>query len=77
VSDRPRRQAERYAHYGPVVAGGRVIVASGDGVIRQFDPVAGGLLAQVALPGGAASAPIVAGGTLYVMNRDGQLVAFR
>lgn len=67
----------RFAHYGPIVAGGRVIVASSDGVIRLFDPVSGGSLGEVALPGGAASAPVVAGGVLYVIDGNGTLRAFR
>ncbi len=66
-----------YAHYGPVLAGGRLIVASSDGAIRAFDPVSGALVASAALPGGAASHPAIAGGTLYVVTKAGQLVAFR
>jgi outer membrane protein assembly factor BamB len=67
----------RFAHYGPIVAGGQVIVASSDGVIRLFDPVSGALTGEVAVPGGAASAPVVAGGVLYVIDGDGTLRAFR
>ena len=72
-----RRQRNVVAHYGPVLAGGRLIVTSSDGLIRQFDPVSGASLANVALPGGAASGPVVAGGTLYVVSKDGRLHAFR
>jgi outer membrane protein assembly factor BamB len=71
------RRARPTAHYGPVLAGGRLIVASSDGVIRQYDPRSGGLLAELPLEGGAASAPIVAGGVLYVVTADGALAAFR
>ncbi len=71
------RRAVRIAHYGPVVAGGRVIVASSDGLIRFFDPASGAPAGGLALPGGAASAPVVAGGVLYVVDRDGTLRAFR
>ena len=38
---------------------------------------AGALVAQAAIPGGAASAPVVSGGTLYVTGRDGRLHAYR
>lgn len=75
--ERPRRYRNVTAHYGPLLAGGRILVASDDGVIRLFDPVSGALAGQVALPGGAASNPIVVGGTLYVVTGNGQLVAFR
>lgn len=71
------RQRSVFAHYGPVLAGGRLIVASSDGLIRQFDPRSGALIDTIDLPGGAASAPVVAGETLYVLNTDGQLHAFR
>ncbi|MDN5786691.1 PQQ-binding-like beta-propeller repeat protein [Pseudorhodobacter sp.] len=65
------------AHYGPVLAGGRIVVASGDGVIRLFNPTNGALLGTVALPGGAASTPALAGGAMYVVSGNGQLHAFR
>lgn len=74
---RLRKSRTVFAHYGPVLAGGRLIVASSDGNIRSFDPISGALVAAVPLPGGAASNPVVAGGTLYVVSKTGQLVAFR
>lgn len=67
----------RHAHFGPILAGGRLIVASSDGVLREFDPISGAPVAVSQLPGGAASHPIVAGGVLYVVTGDGQLMAFR
>ncbi|MEJ6397984.1 PQQ-like beta-propeller repeat protein [Yoonia sp. 208BN28-4] len=67
----------KHAHYGPIVAGGRVIVASSDGVIRQFDPVSGAVAGLTTLEGGASSAPVVAGQTLYVVSKLGNLHAFR
>ncbi|KQI72759.1 quinoprotein [Loktanella sp. 5RATIMAR09] len=73
----PRRERRIFTHYGPVLAGGRLIVTSSDGQIRQFDPASGASLGQLALPGGAASGPVVAGQTLYVLSKDGQLHAFR
>ena len=66
-----------FAHYGPVLAGGRLIVASSDGQVREFSPTSGALIGATALDGGAASNPVVAGGTLYVVTKAGQLVAFR
>jgi outer membrane protein assembly factor BamB len=74
-------QAERRrgvtAFHGPILAGGRLIVASTDGALRQFDPATGAALGDVALPAGAASAPVVAGATLYIVTEDGRLNAFR
>lgn len=65
------------AHYGPVLAGGRLWVASGDGLLSAFSPTDGSLVYQTAIPGGAAAQPAVAGGVLYVVTGKGQLVAFR
>ena len=72
-----RRQSAVAAHYGPILAGGRLIVASSDGLLRQFDPVSGALTGTTQIADGAASSPVVAGGTLYVISKTGQLVAFR
>ncbi|WP_299862861.1 PQQ-like beta-propeller repeat protein [uncultured Roseobacter sp.] len=77
VKDRPKRRAEIFAHHGPLLAGGRIHVASNDGVLRSFDPQSGGLVTTVEIPGGATSAPVVAGGVLYVVSTNGQLHAFR
>lgn len=74
---RTRRQKRVFTHYGPVLAGGRLIVTSSDGLIRQFDPTSGALLGEIALPGGAASGPVIANQTLYVLSKTGQLHAFR
>ena len=77
VKDKPKRQSEVFAHHGPIVAGGRVFVASNNGVLRSFDPVNGALVGAVEIPHGATTDPVVAGGTLYVVSTKGQLHAFR
>lgn len=77
VKAKPGRQSEVFAHHGPILAGGRILVASSDEVLRSFDPVSGALTATVAIPGGASTAPVVAGQTLYVVSRKGQLLAYR
>jgi outer membrane protein assembly factor BamB len=75
--DRPKRRKGTFAHYGPVLAGGRLVVASSDGLLRFFSPEDGSLVSTLDIPGGAASQPAVAGGTLYVTGANGQLHAFR
>ncbi|WP_255011491.1 PQQ-like beta-propeller repeat protein [Roseovarius sp. M141] len=77
VKSKPKRQAEVFTHYGPVMAGGQLVVASNDGYLRFFDPASGGLRRSVAVPGGATTNPVVAGGVLYVVSTNGQLHAFR
>jgi len=72
-----KRRRNIHVHYGPVLAGGRLVLASTDGVLRSYDPATGALVAQTEIPGGAAAAPAVAGGILYVIGKSGQLHAFR
>jgi outer membrane protein assembly factor BamB len=76
-NDKPKRQKAITPHYGPVLAGGRIVVASGDALLRFFDPANGASLGTVALPGGAAAQPALAGGMLFVVTGNGQLQAFR
>ncbi|WP_374430390.1 PQQ-binding-like beta-propeller repeat protein [Tabrizicola sp.] len=77
TNDKIKRRKGIYAHYGPVLAGGRVMVVSSDGLLRAFDPTNGSLTYTAEIPGGAAAQPAVAGGTLYVVGGNGQLHAFR
>ncbi len=77
TNTRERRRRAIYDHYGPVLAGGRLIVLSGDGEMRLFNPDTGGALGSVPIPGGAASLPAIVGGTMYVVSGNGQLHAFR
>lgn len=77
TEERVRRREGVYGHHGPVLAGGRLWVASSDEVLRGFNPSSGALTAQLPLPGGGASAPIVVNRTLYVVTQEGQLLAFR
>ncbi|MFN4158457.1 MAG: PQQ-binding-like beta-propeller repeat protein [Gemmobacter sp.] len=77
TTDRERRRQAITAHFGPLLAGGRLVVASGDGVVRLFNPVDGALVGTVDVPGGAAAAPAFARGLMFVPGRNGQLHAFR
>jgi outer membrane protein assembly factor BamB len=76
-NDKPKRRKGIFAHYGPVLAGGRLVVASSDGLLRFFRPEDGSLISTVDIPGGAAGQPALAGGTIYVVSGNGQLHAFR
>jgi outer membrane protein assembly factor BamB len=77
TTDKVKRRKGIYAHFGPVLAGGRVMVVSSDGFLRAFDPTDGSLTHTAEIPGGAATQPAIAGGTLFVVGNDGQLHAFR
>lgn len=77
TKDKDKKRKGIFAHYGPVLAGGRLWIASSSETLTAFDPASGAALQQIELPGGAASAPVVAGGTLYVLSKNGKLLAFR
>ena len=72
-----KKRKQFYAMHGPILAGGRLIVAGNDGLIRAFDPTNGALIGTTEISGGATTRPVVAGGTLYVISGNGQLRAFR
>ncbi len=77
TKDKPRRHKEVVRHYGPVLAGSRLVVPSGDGLIRSFNPVDGALISTLEIPGGASTNPVIVNGVLYVVSSRGQLHAFR
>lgn len=77
VKDKPKKQSEMHVHYGPILAGGQLVVASSDEKLRLYDPQSGRVNYTVELPGGAATNPVVANGVLYIVSRKGELHAFR
>ncbi len=77
VKDKPKKQAEVHAHYGPILAGSQLIVPSSDDTLRIYNPQSGALVHSTELPDGAATNPVVAGGVLYIVSRKGELHAFR
>lgn len=62
---------------GPVAAGGRLLLTSSTGRLVSVDPATGQIIAEAALPDGASVPPVVAGGTIYVLTDDADLIAFR
>lgn len=72
-----REPLTAYVYYGPVLAGGRLIVAGSDGVMRNYDPETGAPLSTFEIPGGAASHVAIAGERLYIVSGDGKLHAFQ
>jgi outer membrane protein assembly factor BamB len=77
TQEKPTKSAQTYAHHGPILAGGQLVLASNDGKIRFFDPMSGQLQNSVDIPQGATTQPIVANATLYLVSTDGKLYAFR
>lgn len=77
TAEKPKRFKAITAHYGPVLAGGRLAVVSSDGGIRLFNPTDGSMVGSAEIPGGAASPAALAAGMLFVVGTNGQLHAFR
>lgn len=62
---------------GPILAGGRLIVTSTTGALINFDPDSGSFQNQVNIGAPVSVSPIVAANTLYVLDDNGRLHAFR
>lgn len=62
---------------GPVLAGGRLVLAGSHGEGVWVSPQSGEVLSEFDLPGGAAVTPVVAGETVYFLTDGGTLVAMR
>ena len=62
---------------GPILAGGRLILVGSNGTLINFDPVNGNFQSQVTIGVPITLAPIVANSTLYVLDDQGHLRAFR
>jgi outer membrane protein assembly factor BamB len=76
-ADKPRKLKSVWPAFGPVLAGGRLWIASGDGILRAFNPADGAALSQSELPAGAASRPIVVSGMMMLMSETGALIGLR
>ena len=75
--DTARRARTIFTHFGPVLAGGQLWVASDSGKLTSYDPETGEERQTLDIPGGAASSMSVADGTMYLLTGRGQLVAYR
>ncbi len=63
--------------YGPVLAGGRLLVVSSRGELWSVSPGDGAASQSVDLKSGVSLAPVVANQTLYVLDDGGRISAFR
>ncbi|MDF1790991.1 MAG: PQQ-binding-like beta-propeller repeat protein [Thalassobaculaceae bacterium] len=62
---------------GPVLVGDRLLIGSSDGFVYAISPYSGKLLGRIEVGEPIYVAPIVAGGTVYVLDNDAQLRAYR
>ena len=71
------RSKKNIQHHGPIIAGDRLVIVSGDGYIRFYDPKTGQQRNKLKTKAGATANPIVVNETLYLITQDGKLRAFR
>ncbi|MEW5728176.1 MAG: PQQ-binding-like beta-propeller repeat protein, partial [Pseudomonadota bacterium] len=62
---------------GPVLASDRLILGGSHGTLASLSPYTGEIMGAVDAPDGVTIAPAVAGGTMYFLTNDADLVAFR
>jgi outer membrane protein assembly factor BamB len=63
--------------YGPVLAGGRLIVANSHGAVWSISPEEGAATEVFDVKNDVSLAPIVANNTLYILDDSGRISAFR
>jgi outer membrane protein assembly factor BamB len=62
---------------GPVLAGGRLIVTGTNGAVIFVDPTTGAVQGQTSVRVAVSLAPVVANSTLYILDDNARLHAFR
>ena len=72
-----KKKADPIRWIGPVLAGDRLILGSSNSLAMAVSPYTGDILGQQKLPGAMSVAPSVAGGTVYVITDEANLVALR
>jgi outer membrane protein assembly factor BamB len=65
------------SYVGPILAGGRLIVASTEGALIFVDPDKGAIQGQTDMKASVSLPPVVANNMLYILDDDGRLHAFR
>lgn len=77
VWQRPDKHSGRIVWTGPILAGDRLIVAGSHGYVAAISPYTGKVLGYDRLSAGVTVPPVAAGGTIYFLTDDADLVAYR
>lgn len=62
---------------GPLLGGGRLLLASTDGDLVSLDPLSGAVLSQDRIGNDIRLPPVIAAETLYLLSENGRLSAYR
>lgn len=73
----PEKKKDAIRWTGPVLAGGRLIVANSEGQIAQIALADGAMTPLASVKAPINLPPIVAGGMLYILDESGQITAMR
>ena len=73
----PEKRRDPFTWGPPTLAGGRLLIANSLGRMVEVDPVTGEKTSEIRLPASTTLAPAVAGGVLYLLTDDGDVVAMR
>ena len=73
----PKKRKDKITYAGPIIASGRVIVASSRGELIALDPQTGEETGRLNLKSPVFIEPIAAGGKIILLSDEGKLIAIR
>ena len=75
--EKPKNKKGDIEYSGPVLAGNRLLLTASNGQLIQVDPATGNFQSQVSIGARASLPPVVANSTLYILDDDARLHAYR
>ena len=75
--ENPEDQEDPIIWTGPILASDRLIVAGSHGKALAISPYTGRILGSVEMPDGVSVPPVVAGGSIYFLADDAELLVYR
>ncbi len=75
--DNPEKRRDPLFWTGPVLAGGKLVLAGSSEIALSVDPATGTVLGKQSLRGPASVPPLAAAGSLFIVTDDGTIQAFR
>lgn len=74
---KPKKKEGTIRWYGPVLAGGKLVLVSTEGALAKVDPTDGKIQEEQDIKHTMSLPPVVAGEILYLLADDGQIIALR
>ena len=75
--ENPAKERDPITWCGPILAGGQLFLGNTSGNAVLLDPATGATTGTMSLPGALTIAPVVAGGTMYMVTDNATLLALR